>query len=125
MNYLKHIRVVTLGKHHQLALTKITDRTTKPRAKHLFLYSIIPCIEKHRPTVESDAVANSCEICRQHGDRPTLVTDMVVNMINCFSPYDVGRKYGLHKINQLVDEPSEPGPRSLKCKTKSSSKPDR
>jgi hypothetical protein len=62
----------------------------------------VPNPKTHRshsqsPIMEGNAVTNSCQICRQHRDRSTLVADMIVNMINRFSSYYIGRKYCFHK----------------------------
>src|SRR5437870_2648295 len=79
MNYLQPCKVIGARKHHQLAATKITYRSREARTEHLFPDAGAFRVKKYRPSMKRNAVADFRKICRQHRDRSTLITDMVMN----------------------------------------------
>src|SRR5215471_17909638 len=82
MDNFEWARIICVGKHHQLAATKVADRARESRTAYLFLDSRIFGIEKYRPSVKCDAVADLRQAGCEHRHGSALVTDVIVNMMN-------------------------------------------
>ena len=60
--------------------------------------------------MERDTISYACKMGGEHGDRSTLVADVIVNMIDCIPPNDVGGQHSFNEIDELVDQPLESRP---------------
>jgi hypothetical protein len=52
--------------------------------------------------MKRNALADLGEIRRQHRDRATLITDVVVNVLNAFASYHIDGEYSFQEIEQLI-----------------------